>query len=137
MKRGSLLVIFLIGVWITGCGGPNSISSQPIESASMPAPVLGIVVDQNMAVLHVEPGSAAEKIGIQRGDLIEAVEGMVVATNRDTVRQAIRTAKRGQKLLLKVRRAGVEVMFEVVPSSPVARPNQLTPTPVLLPQDYL
>jgi S1-C subfamily serine protease len=137
MKRGSLLVVFLLGIWIAGCDGANSTSSHPIGDASMPAPVLGIVVDQSMIVLHVEPGSAAEQIGIQRGDLIDAVEGIVVATNREAVRDTIRMAKANQKLHLKIRRSGMELALEVVPSSPAARPNQPTPTPVLLPQDYL
>lgn len=38
-----------------------------------PVPVLGLVVDENLNVVDVEKGSAAEKAGVLKGDKITQV----------------------------------------------------------------
>ena len=41
-------------------------------------PVLGVVTDENLQIIYVEPGSAAEKAGLQTGDVLKEVEGIAI-----------------------------------------------------------
>lgn len=43
-------------------------------SASYAAPELGVVVDEGMKVVDVDPGNAAEKAGVQKGDRLIVIE---------------------------------------------------------------
>jgi S1-C subfamily serine protease len=56
-----------------------------------------------MAVSGVRPGSAAQEIGLEPGDVILKVNNQPVA-NSDAFREALLTARRGRSVLLLVRR---------------------------------
>jgi|GEM_PF-1881235 len=102
---GSLVCLILV---ITACGpespvqnsqtdkttvattGPT-VSELPSTLALMPAPELGIVVDEKLMVLDIEPGSAAELAGIQKGDTLESIEDMPLTTPED--REKVNTHK--------------------------------------------
>jgi len=102
---GSLVCLILV---ITACGpespvqnsqtdkttvattGPT-VSELPSTLALMPAPELGIVVAEKLMVLDIEPGSAAELAGIQKGDTLESIEDMPLTTPED--REKVNTHK--------------------------------------------
>jgi S1-C subfamily serine protease len=112
---------------------------------SIPAPsVLGVVIDQDMQVLHVEPDSAAERATIQVGDILETIEGVPFATERRRAKQMIWHNHNQQPLNLKLKRNAEELLVTVIPLPPnfartdLATPRQLLPTatPVWPPYDY-
>ena len=86
----SLLIIFLV----TGCVSQNSTKNIPDQSeetkivayALYPEPVLGIVIDSDGKILHVEPGSAAERAGLVSGDILISIDSISVNSERDKVR---------------------------------------------------
>lgn len=57
-----------------------------------PAPVAGIVVNEQLEVVRVEPGSAAQAAGIQIGDKILSIANKDVS-NISTLRSAVLNAK--------------------------------------------
>jgi membrane-associated protease RseP (regulator of RpoE activity) len=76
---------------------------------------LGIFFTDNSneaRIADVIPDSPADKAGLKPGDLITAIDDQTVA-DRDTLVTAIRAAKTGQRVKLKVDRAGKEMTFVV------------------------
>src|SRR5262249_7198504 len=76
---------------------------------------LGIFFTDNSneaRIADVIPDSPADKAGLKPGDLIVAIDDATVA-DRDAVVTAIRAAKVGQRVKLKVDRAGKEMTFVV------------------------
>lgn len=77
-----------------------------IDSAELTPAVkqrLGVSVDTGVVVADVMPNTPAAKAGLQRGDVVTAVNGKDVA-NPEELRQAIRAAGAGQELTMKVAR---------------------------------
>lgn len=97
-----------------------------------PAPVLGIVVDRKMQVVHVEKGGAAEKGGIKKGDILKEVNSKNV-TQPNAAREAFYSINSSQKSKLVILRDGKVITLEIRPAAPAANSGQRTPTPV--PQD--
>lgn len=52
-------------------------------------PVLGVVTDENLQIIYVEPGSAAEKAGLQTGDVLKEVEGIAIRENPGKAKEII------------------------------------------------
>ncbi len=119
-----LLMGLALVTFATGC---TARASQ--GTGIYPAPVLGVVVDQNLRVVDVEAGSAADQAGIRRGDVIKMLENVPVAAPDEAAR-VIRQARVGQKLAISVGRDNMEITLEAHLARPVARPGQPTPTPV-------
>ena len=67
---------------------------------------------QGVPVYGVEPGSAAERAGLQAGDLIIAVDGQRVGTRRDFVR-AVRNAPDGARFRVTISRDGRQATTDV------------------------
>lgn len=115
---------------------PNVETNQPAPGVTVfalePAPVLGIVVDRNMQVVHVEKGSAAEKGGIKKGDILKGVNSKIV-TQPNAAREAFYSINSSQKSRLVILRDGKELTLEIRPAAPATNAGQQTPTPV--PQD--
>jgi S1-C subfamily serine protease len=97
-----------------------------------PEPELGIVIDTNFEVVEVQPGSAAERAGIQQGDLLEMLAGEsfeepveAFVAFRDYIQ-----ANPGKAVPLSLKRKGQPVTLDVVPALPIASPGGPTPTPL-------
>jgi hypothetical protein len=109
------------------------------------APVLGVVVDKDMKVLHIEAESAAEQAGIQVGDILEMIEDVRFATERRKAKEIIGHNQNQQPLDLKLKRNNQDLVIKVIPTAPTfdspkyARAGQAIPsvTPVIPPDDYL
>lgn len=97
--------------------------------------VLGVVVDQQLRIVAVAAGSAADQAGLQPGDIITRVNDAAIASAA-AGKQLIRQAPAGQQIRLTVDRNGqtlaVLVQLAVVPG----QPGQATPTPVPGGLDY-
>ncbi len=119
----------------------NTQTSRVVTISLSPAPVLGIVVDIDLAVIEVEPRSAAELAAIQKGDVLESIEHMPFVEGRDAIKELIAAYQQEDKpLQLKLHRNGEAVVVEVRPlpfqiQGDESKP-QPTVTPVFLPNFY-
>lgn len=136
LSRLGLLMTILSGV-ISGLVLTMVFLNQTREETHTfyAAPVLGVVVDKDMRVLDVEAHGAAARAGLQRGDVIETIEGIPLAVDKARVKQAIVQAKLTQKLTMKIKRGGLDAVLTVLPAPPVFEPGP-TPTPVPPDEDY-
>jgi len=105
------------------------------------ADVLGVVVDGNMKVLHVEVDSAAAKAGLQEGDVLDTLDDLAFIKDRQKVKDKIHEPnfsepKKVKKFKLKFKRADKMQEVDVSPGPPTAQPVQGTVTPVWDPEDY-
>ena len=141
----SLLIIFLV----TGCVSQNSTKNIPDQSeetkivayALYLEPVLGIVIDSDGKILHVEPGSAAERAGLVSGDILISIDSISVNSERDKVRDLIRSNTEEMKMEIQYQRGENVIVTQITPSQKIQNSDdqtpKLTPTPVLPPEDYL
>lgn len=118
-------------------GYPAPAATSSVVFVTEPAPVLGVVVDTQMIVLHVEPGSAAAIAAVQIGDVLETLDGISIAASIAQVKARIREAQPNRPLSLKLRRGGQLVQVDIVPMPPRPQAGQATPTPVVDPNTYL
>ena len=111
------------------------------------APELGIVTDEKLSIIRIEPGSAAEQAGLQLGDMLESIQGIPVISAEDRLKakQMIWSSSAGEQLQLTVIRNGetLDLLFTPLPPpfypSETQNPEQEptpTITPVWLPYDY-
>ena len=141
----SLLFIYLV----TGCISQNSTKELPDQSeetkivayALYPEPVLGIVIDSDGKILHVEPGSAAERAGLVSSDILISIDSISVNSERDKVRDLIRSNTEEMKMEIQYQRGENVIVTQITPSQKIQQSDdqapRLTPTPVLPPEDYL
>ena len=141
----SLLFICLV----TGCISQNSTKELPDQSeetkivayALFPQPVLGIVIDNDGKILYVEPGSASERAGLVSGDILISIDGFSVTSERDKVRELIRSNTEEMKMEIQYQRGENVILTQITPSQKIQNSDdqtpKLTPTPVLPPEDYL
>ena len=141
----SLLFICLV----TGCISQNSTKELPDQSeetkivayALFPQPVLGIVIDNDGKILYVEPGSASERAGLVSGDILISIDGFSVTSERDKVRELIRSNTEEMKMEIQYQRGENVIVTQITPSQKIQNSDdqtpKLTPTPVLPPEDYL
>ena len=141
----SLLFICLV----TGCISQNSTKELPDQSeetkivayALFPQPVLGIVIDNDGKILYVEPGSASERAGLVSGDILISIDGVSVTSERDKVRELIRSNTEEMKMEIQYQRGENVIVTQITPSQKIQQSDdqapRLTPTPVLPPEDYL
>lgn len=105
--------------------------------------VLGIVLDQNNVVTHVEPSSAAEASGILVGDEIEDIDGVKLMDKTvdkdgfisDPAKEKFRE-KDGKEVKIKIKRNGKQQEILTQAGEWRAAPGG-TPTPVMPPNNYL
>jgi len=141
----SLLFICLV----TGCISQNSTKELPDQSeetkivayALFPQPVLGIVIDNDGKILYVEPGSASERAGLVSGDILISIDGFSVTSERDKVRELIRSNTEEMKMEIQYQRGENVIVTQITPSQKIQLSDdqtpKLTPTPVFPPEDYL
>lgn len=118
--------------------------------ASYAAPVLGVVVDEKLQVIDIDPGSSAERSGVQKGDVLISIAEIPFATEKDKAKELIwgsasekvyeeynKTGKwNGTPLRLQVERNGETINLEIVPFPPMWDPKA-PPTPGYPPLDYI
>ena len=86
----------------------RSIVSRLISSGKVDHAYLGVALQttaSGVRVARVESGTAAERAGLQAGDVITAVDGRKVVTG-ETLRAAIDAKRPGEKVSLTYTRAG-------------------------------
>ena len=67
----SVMVLALLA--LAGCASGNGMTSPlfaPAPAAAFAAPQMGVVADENLRVVEVLPGKAAEAAGLQVGDIL-------------------------------------------------------------------
>ena len=122
---------------------PESSSQDParestivLEEVLLSTGVLGVVIDENFTILHVESGGAADKADIVVGDVLVSIGGVILTSESiDEAKHAILEARREMSIEVVLVRDAQTIQLNVVPSAPASR--ELTPTPVLDPHDYL
>jgi membrane-associated protease RseP (regulator of RpoE activity) len=101
--------VVLVSMALIGC--IRIPSEQPVDTHQsiphglMPAPALGVVVDPDMKVIDIDPGSAAEKAGIQVGDVLLSVDDVPLASERDTAEDLLSESP-GEAVYEKYRETG-------------------------------
>jgi len=75
-----------------------------------------VQVDQGAVITQVVSGSAADKAGVQEGDVVVKADGKPV-TSSDDLRSAIQAKKPGDKLTLTVNRGSTESTIDVTVGS--------------------
>lgn len=123
---------------LVSCNSPTArtnLTSEPI-SVSRGGDELGVVVDENMKVLHVEPGWPAAVAGLQEGDILDSVDGISFAQEKAKAKAAIQEPKKDKKLKLQVKRAEKTVDIDITAFQLPASTNLPTVTPVWPPNDY-
>jgi len=120
------------------------------SEASYAAPQLGVIVDEAMKVVDIDPGSGAEKAGVQQGDVLIAIEGVPFAAEKSKAEELIWGSAteadheeynksgiwKAKTLRLQLERNGEAIELEVVPFPPMWDPKA-PPTPAYPPLDYL
>ncbi len=95
------------------------IVSVPVTPAL--AAAYGLAVSRGVLVVDVEPGSAAERAGIQPGDIIVGFDGRAIG-NADDLQAALSDHQPGDRVTIVVNRNGRELPLEVtLGTAPVIR----------------
>lgn len=94
-----------------------------------PAPVLGIVIDQEMKIISVESDSAAEQAGLQVGDILKSIHSKFVS-NPLQARQIFYDSNLTIKMRFTIMRDGNEIPFEILPKAPNGSARNATVTPI-------
>ncbi len=82
-----------------------------------PAPALGVLVDASLTVVEVLPGSAAERAGVQVGDVLVALNASAYA-NVDDWRAEVSRIDVGHDYNLEIRRGSQAMTLKVTSARP-------------------
>jgi len=134
-RRTSLLAIGLLCALGSACGGtdtPHRASATPITACVGPLS-LGFVVNSQMEVVSITPGTLPTTMGLAVGDRIVTILGVPVATAGEAQRLLHNPPcpPKEAAALLTVLRAGRTI--NLVPQPPSQTPlrwNGQTPTPI-------
>src|SRR3712207_5400742 len=99
MTACSLALAALATFQSSATAGPEELKRKPFLGAQL-APA-----DDGVAVRAVVPGSTAEEVGLEAGDVIRAVDGSKVASPPQLV-ERVGSARTGDSLALEVARGG-------------------------------
>lgn len=169
MHRSAMATMALLGLVVaspTGCGSPASSAPAPraaqadqaIESdsigtyaaseASEAGFTLGVITDQTGRVVDVEAGSAAQQAGVQKGDVLIALDDVPVAPALDAasaggevridhaqLHSLQNKIAAGKAMNVMVQRDGQQVNLDITPARRQGQPDQ--PTPTAVPPDHL
>lgn len=119
---------------------PTEIELPEPTAIILPAPVLGVVIDEQDQVLYVEPNGAADKAGVQAGDTLIALDDMVLANEKEKIKKHVSDKEKDAEMTLTYKRDGKEKKVKVKSDLPPIPPPEKhigTPTPVYAPNDYL
>jgi S1-C subfamily serine protease len=101
------------------------------------APGVGVVFDEHVQVVDIDAGSPAEQAGLQKGDILVALEDIPFATEMEKAETLIWESDR-KPLRLEVQRNRQVWTFIITPGGHNWRTSPI-PTPISpsLPLDYL
>ena len=144
-KQSLLLVtILLLAASAASVGGctqlPASETTTTMVSALYPAPILGVVIDNDRMVVDIIPNSAADKAGVQRGDVILKVNDITI-TDRKQPRSMVLEIGRNRPvddpatLKLVLQRGGREIVMQVRLEIPPQRPSATKVPRTRIPDD--
>ncbi len=119
-----------VGQWVVAPGAQKNVLALGVVSVprlAVPAigGVLGVQLgdeEDGVAVQGVVPGSPAEKVGIQPGDVVTHVDGKETATREELV-AAVRAYRPGDTVTVTLRR-GDEALDLTVTLAPLSGPGQ-------------
>jgi S1-C subfamily serine protease len=132
--KGEVLGINTAGLHRSGITVPaatvNRVATELLQKGRIERPYLGLamqavplpeslrgklnlIASEGLLVLHVEPGSPAEKGGVLLGDVLIEIEGKAVS-DTDAVQQVLRAHKTGDSVQLKLARGGTAVKLSAV-----------------------
>jgi putative serine protease PepD len=83
--------------------GVSSESVSDLDQATIDQ--FGITADSGAVVVNTTPGTAADEVGLQQGDVITSIDGKAV-TSSDDLGTAIRSHKPGDKVTIEYQRNG-------------------------------
>lgn len=99
---------------------------------AMPAPELGIVLDEKFNVVHVVPGGAAEIAGVKKGDVLKSINAQELTSIKNSAKTIMRiktSANIDKSVSLVLSRGGSEIKLDIKPAynggvlgSPTATP---------------
>ena len=152
MKKISMVAAFVLilvgtlgGLYAAGVftgGGSSSAAAAASQAASDQSVYLGVQIVQGTdgpTVASVIAGSPAEKAGLQRGDVIKAIDGTSVS-NVQAVRDALKDKKAGDTVAVSITRNGnaqdVTVTLEA-PPTPLPQAYPMLPELNGIPTDQL
>lgn len=146
---GSLVGIMLaLSLGACASGATSSANGRPTATTTTrqfadygvrAAPVLGLVVDKRLQVVDVDPGGAGEQAGVQRGDVLLAIDGVTIASTAGAKQLVTQAFAKGQGVQVVVVRAGRQLTLTGAPANRTTRTGQPTPTavPAGMGYDYL
>jgi predicted metalloprotease with PDZ domain len=149
MALRKMLAATLLAAALTmiGCGSsvpqatPTStpqMGSFGLGAGSQLAPVLGVTLDFEGRVLHVEARGAAEAAGLQQGDLLQSIDGLPVQRKHlREISSAIAGTPAGELITIVLERDNVAQELKAAPRPPAGQLNQPTATVVPADQYYL
>ncbi len=111
----------------------SGVAREPVREA----PVLGVVVDSKMRVLHVEAGGAAEGVGIRAGDVLVSLGGTALTepgAGKSLIWQALRSAPSSSVALPVVLTRNGQPLTVTAQLKPPKRWSGM-PTPTAVPYD--
>lgn len=108
---------------------PAKPTAGPTVFTLSSAATLGVVVNGDMQIVQVVPGSAADKGGVKSGDFIRSVNDQPVDTPLDA-RRAFFSKPLSQKTHLVIVRGGKVRTFDIKPVVLSGSAGDNTPTPV-------
>jgi len=116
-EAGSIGLGFAIPIDLAKNVAKQLLDGKKVEHAQIGVTVQGAVSDDDITgigarIQEVTSGSAGDKAGLKKGDVITAVDGHAVATN-DALVASIRAYQPGQKIELTVQRDGKTTQVEV------------------------
>ena len=94
---------------------PEELPELPLPGAEM-QPFLGVryeTVEEGARIVHVEPGSPAERAGLGVGDVILTVDGAPVGAGDPDLAARVLEHEPGDKVELRVQRGDKVLRFEV------------------------
>lgn len=122
-KPGLLITVLALTVWLIGC--------TTTSDGSYPAPSLGVVLDVHFTVIDIQKRSAAEKAGVQVGDVLLTLDGNSYATPDEWI-DPLGAMEVGQKYQITVQRGSDTLALEVTAArqAPDIYSPGVTPTPI-------
>ena len=108
-----------IGSWVATPGGFSDVPlvigviSGERRRIERDSPVIGVSIEgapEGVIIRQVMPGSGAESVGVEEGDVVTAINNVIVNTPDDLMR-VVGRSEPGSKVDLKIRRNGRDLSF--------------------------
>jgi len=84
----------VVALWVSlitsACTQKEPAAKQLVQVSYLhAAPLLGVVVDNEMKVVDIDAGGVAEKAGIQRGDILKSLDGVAFNTDGQEIKEVL------------------------------------------------